>query len=94
MTVQMDTEKGNKAIKDNALPGILKAAFDRIKPEAAYFGASDGMRTGFLVFDLKEPSDIPAIAEPFFQQLGAKVAFEPVMDFADVQAGMQKYGSS
>ena len=94
MKVQMDTEKGNKAITDKTLPVILKSALDRVKPEAAYFGAEDGMRTGFVVFDLKEASDIPSIAEPFFQQLGAKVTFVPVMNFDDVQAGMQKYGSS
>jgi hypothetical protein len=94
MTVQIDTDKGNKAIKDKTLPTILKSVFDRVKPEAAYFGSEDGLRTGFVVFDLKEPSDIPSIAEPFFQELGAKIAFVPVMNFEDVQAGMQKFGSS
>ncbi|MEY9968444.1 hypothetical protein ABIA33_006528 [Streptacidiphilus sp. MAP12-16] len=92
MTVQMDTEKANKAIKDQALPTIMKSALDRVKPEAAYFGALDGMRTGYIVFDLKDPSDIPSVAEPFFQELGAKVAFIPVMDFNDVQSGLQKAG--
>jgi hypothetical protein len=94
MTVQIDTDKGNKAITDNTLPDILSSVFDRAKPEAAYFGALDGQRTGYVVFDLKEPSDIPSIAEPFFQKLGAKVTFVPVMNFDDVQAGMKKYGSS
>ena len=94
MKVQMDTEKGNKAITDMTLPQILTSVFDRIKPEAAYFGSEDGMRTGFVVFDLKEPSDIPSIAEPFFQKLGAKLSFVPVMSFEDVKVGMQKYGSS
>jgi hypothetical protein len=42
---------------------------------------------------LSEPSQIPAIAEPFFQELGAKVTFTPVMNFDDVQAGLQAYGS-
>ena len=92
MTVQMDTEKANKAIKDQTLPTIMKSALDRVKPEAAYFGALDGMRTGYIVFDLKDPSDIPSVAEPFFQELGAKVAFIPVMDFNDVQSGLQKAG--
>ncbi|MFC1409750.1 hypothetical protein ACEZCY_26275 [Streptacidiphilus sp. N1-12] len=93
MTVQMDTEKGNKSITDGKLPEILMSVFDRIHPEAAYFGAKDGQRTGYVVFDLQEPSDIPSIAEPFFQQLGAKVAFVPVMNLDDVQAGMKKYES-
>jgi hypothetical protein len=90
LTVQMDTEAGNQAIKDHSLPTIMKSAIDGLKPEAAYFGATDGMRTAFIVFDLKEPSDIPSVAEPFFQGLGAKLSFAPVMTFEDVQAGLQK----
>ena len=35
MTVQIDTEKGNKAIKDNTLGKILTAALGPVKPEAA-----------------------------------------------------------
>jgi hypothetical protein len=30
------------------------------------------------------------VAEPFFQALGAKVTFTPVMTFEDVQAGLQR----
>lgn len=94
LTVQMDTEQANKAIADNTLGKTMKTVMDRIKPEAAYFGAQDGMRTGYIFFDLKDPSDIPSVAEPFFQELGAKLAVMPVMNFDDVQAGLQKYGSS
>jgi hypothetical protein len=93
MTVEMDTEKANQAIKDDTLAKLLTPALDQVKPEAVYFGAKDGRRTGFIVFDLKEASDIPTIAEPFFQGLDAKVDITPVMDFADVQAGLQKYAS-
>ncbi len=94
LTVQMDTERANKAITGKTLADTMKSVFDRIKPEAAYFGALDGQRTGYIVFDLKDPSDIPSIAEPFFQDLGAKISFVPVMNFDDVQAGLQKFGSS
>ncbi|WP_232248537.1 hypothetical protein [Streptacidiphilus rugosus] len=64
--------------------------FGSLHPEAAYFGAKDGCRTAFIVFDLKETSDIPKIVEPFFMKLGAKVEFIPVMNFEDVQAGLSK----
>lgn len=90
LTVQMDTEAANKAIKDHSLPTIMKSALGGLNPEAAYFGAKDGLRTGYIVFDLKDPSDIPSVAEPFFQALGAKVTFTPVMTFEDVQAGLQR----
>lgn len=94
LTVQMDTEKGNKAIADRTLPNTLKSVFDRIKPEAAYFGTEGGMRTGFFVFDLKDASEIPSVAEPFFQDLGAKVTLIPVMNFDDVQTGLEKFDSN
>lgn len=94
LTVQMDTAKANKAITDRTLPNTMKSVFDRIKPEAAYFGSQEGMRTAYIVFDLKDASDIPSVAEPFFQDLGAKVTFLPVMNFDDVQAGLQKLGSN
>lgn len=94
LTVRMDTEKGNKAIAGNTLPTIMKSLLDRLKPEAAYFGSLEGHRTGFIVFDLKETSDIPSIAEPLFQELGAELTFTPVMTFEDVQSGLQKATSS
>jgi len=38
-----------------------------LQSEAAYFFADDnGNRSGSIVFDLKDTSDIPAIAEPWF----------------------------
>ncbi|MCX4744015.1 hypothetical protein OG455_00550 [Kitasatospora sp. NBC_01287] len=94
LTVQMDTERANKAITGKTLAHTMQSVFERIKPEAAYFGAKDGMRTAFVVLDLKEPSDIPSIAEPFFQDLGAKITFIPVMNFDEVQAGLQKISAS
>ena len=93
MTVGMDTEKANQAINDGSLPTIMKSALDSVHPEAAYFTAEHGKRTALIFFDLKEPSDMPSIAEPFFQALDAEIYVSPVMDFADVQAGLQKYAS-
>lgn len=92
MTVRMDTEKANKAITDKSLAQKMQSVLDRIKPEAAYFGATDGHRTAFIVFDLEDPTGIPTAAEPFFQHLGAKIDLMPVMDFKDVQTGLAKLG--
>jgi hypothetical protein len=64
------------------------------KPEAAYFGTgASGERGGFIVFDLKETSQIPAIAEPFFLAYNAQVTFFPVMnaeDLAKAGPGIEK----
>jgi hypothetical protein len=92
LTVEMDTDRANEAITGDTLQRTLESVLERIKPEAAYFGAKDGRRTGFIVFDLKEPSDIPTVAEPFFQELGAQVTFIPVMNVDEVRTGLRKYG--
>jgi hypothetical protein len=61
----------------------------RIKPEAVYFTTVDGNRTGLICFDLENASDIPAIAEPFFQRVNAALDLFQVMTPTDVQAGLE-----
>ena len=78
----------NKAILDGSLPKIMKTTMDKLKPEASYFLATDGCRSCFMVFDLKDPSEIPSIAEPFFLNFNAKVEFCPVMNAEDLQKGL------
>jgi hypothetical protein len=66
---------------------------ERFKPEAAYFTVQNGKRTAFLVFDLKNPSDMPAFGEPFFMGLNASVQLTPAMSADDLQAGLAALGS-
>lgn len=94
LTVQMETEKANAAVSENTLPEVVTAALGRVQPEALYFGANDGMRTGFIVLELQEPADLPSICEPFFQKLGAKISITPVMNLEDIQAGLRKYAEN
>ena len=56
-----------------------------MKAEAAYFTAmSSCERGGFVVFDLQDPSQIPAVAEPFFLAFNARVWFCSVMNAQDI----------
>ncbi|MBV9233475.1 MAG: hypothetical protein JO030_05480 [Candidatus Eremiobacteraeota bacterium] len=86
----MDVEAGNAAVKDGRLEKVLGATFERFKPEAAYFTAVDKGRGGYIFFDLRDPSDIPALCEPFFHELNADVELAPVMTPDDVRAGIAK----
>ena len=81
--VSMPVEAGNSAAKNGfkSIPEILK----ELKPEAAYFYEENGKRTGLLVIDLKDPSQIPGVAEPFFLALNAAVEFHPVMTPEDLK---------
>jgi len=90
MRVQIPVEAGNAAIADGKLPGIIQAAMEKLKPEAAYFMADDGVRTALFFFDLAESSQIPAFAEPFFQGADAMVGFRPVMNAEELQKGLSQ----
>ncbi|NLR67386.1 hypothetical protein HGH92_23990 [Chitinophaga varians] len=92
LKVVMEVSAGNEAIKKGRLPEIIKATVDKIKPEATYFFASEGCRTCLMVFDMKDPSQIPVIAEPFFMELNAKLEFQPVMNVEDLQKGLAAAG--
>ena len=85
----MDVTASNKAIMDGSLPKLMQSTMEKLKPEASYFTTIDGCRACFIVFDLKDPSDIPSIAEPFFLNLNAKVEFSPVMNADDLKKGLE-----
>ncbi len=61
-----------------------------LKPEAAYFGPSEGKRCGMIFFDLAEPSQIVEFGEILFANLNAAVEFMPVMNADDHIKGLAR----
>ena len=90
MKVKFDAEAGSRAIQDGSLPQLMQEMFGQ--PEAAYFGPEGGVRTAFIVFDLKDPSQLPSLTEPLFRMLKATVEMFPVMNQEDLQKGLQQIG--
>ncbi|WP_137992611.1 DUF3303 family protein [Streptomyces vilmorinianum] len=84
----VDTEAGNEGIKNGTLPKLMESMIERLKPEAAYFTPNEGSRSCILVFDMQDASQMPGIAEPLFQQLGAKIEICPVMNADDLRKGL------
>ena len=83
--ISIPVEAGNHAAKTGTLGKTFQRIMEELKPEAAYFFATDdGQRGGFMVFDMKEPSQIPAIAEPLFLSFNATLKFAPVMNAEDL----------
>lgn len=80
--------KGNEGIQNGAIQRTIEELTARLQPEAAYFMAWDGKRAGMMVFDMKDPSEIPQIAEPLFQALEADVKFIPVMNGDDLKRAL------
>jgi hypothetical protein len=81
-------EHGNAMIEDGSMGTVIEAVMAKTKPEAAYFLAEGGKRSGILFFDLKEPADIPRIAEILFRKANAAVEFVPVMNPDDLKKAL------
>jgi hypothetical protein len=85
LKVSIPVETGNAAISDGSLNKTIESILAEVKPEAAYFTAVNGTRTGFIFLDMKDTSQIPALAEPWFLAFNAHVEFLPVMNIDDLK---------
>jgi hypothetical protein len=82
--VSFPVEAGNAAAKKDGFK-VIQTILEQQKPEAAYFIAEGGRRTAILIIDMKDASDIPRIAEPWFLAMNASVEATPAMIPEDLQ---------
>ncbi len=91
MKISMPVGSGAPNVKDGTIGRILGETTNRLHPEAAYFYPEHGHRTAIMVFDLKNPSELPIITEPLFTELNATVEMYPVMNADDLKKGLGAY---
>src|SRR4051812_29329651 len=84
----MDTAAGNTVIADGSISQVIGRLVEELHPEAAYFAAEDGQRACFMVFDMTDAAQLPAISEPLFNAGGARVTVTPCMNLEDLQRGL------
>jgi hypothetical protein len=90
LRVSIPVDTGNAAVKAGTLGPTIERILADLKPEAAFFFADDdGQRSGSIVFDMKDASQIPSIAEPWFHAFNAKISLRPVMNPQDLAAAGQ-----
>lgn len=82
--VSLPVEASNAAIKNGTLPKTIQSILAEQKPEAVYFIEADGKRTAVIIQDIQHPSEIPAVAEPWFLAFNASVEFHPAMNADDL----------
>ncbi|WP_432197867.1 hypothetical protein [Streptomyces sp. bgisy027] len=90
LQAHLDTEKTNEIIRSGKMPQLMQEVMEAFKPEAAYFGPDNGVRSVFLVFDMQDTSQMPSVTEQLFQRFGAAVDYTPVMNLDDLQKGLSQ----
>ena len=94
MTVTFPVETFNAAVRDGTAATKMGRVLEEIKPEAAYFTDTDGKRSGVLIVNLTDASQIPALAEPWMLLFNASIELKPVMVPDDLKAsGIDQIGA-
>jgi hypothetical protein len=92
-------DSGNDLLKDPMFGKKMHDLLTEVKAEAAYFTTFCGDRGAFIVVNMDDASQMPAIAEPFFLWLKAEIDWYPVMTPQDlgkaepaIAAAVKKWG--
>jgi len=94
MKVRFPQQRGNEALSDPEFGHKMNELLADVKAEAAYFTTICGQRGVFVVVNISDASEIPAIAEPFFLWLNADIEFFPVMRPEDLMKAGPSIGSA
>ena len=93
MNVTFPHEEFNTSVRDGSVGVKIERILENLKPEAVYFTEQDGRRGAILIVRLDNPSQVPALAEPWFLNFNADVKFRIVMTPEDLkQAGLDELG--
>lgn len=88
MKVTIPVETGNAAAIKGTLVSTIQQILADIRPEAAYFSTEDGQRSLFIIFDMRESSQLPGFLEPWLIAFGALVSVQPAMSLQDLAEGL------
>jgi hypothetical protein len=93
MHVELPLEPFNTAVRDGTASQKMQRILEAIKPEAAYFSEQNGRRGGVLVVNVKDPSDVPMLCEPWFLTFNAEVELRIAMTAEDLaRANLEALG--
>jgi len=95
MHVSFPPEPFNTAVRDGSAGKKIQKILDATKPEGVWFTEHEGRRGATLVVDVKDPSSVPVLAEPWFLTFEASVEFRIAMTADDLaRASLDDLGAT
>ena len=64
LQIKIPHKEFNAAVREGTAGKKLSHIIEEAKPEAVYFTEKDGHRGAVMIVDVKDPSEVPALAEP------------------------------
>jgi len=80
--------EGNELVKSGKIGQNFHSLIEDFKPEAAYFFPENGQRSGFMIVNMTDSSDLARVAESFWIGLHADISVTPVMNGEDLAKGL------
>jgi len=81
-------DSGNELVKSGKISQNFQSLIEDFKPEAAYFFPENGQRSGFMIVNMTDSSDLAKVAEAFWFGLRADISVTPVMNGEDLEKGL------
>jgi hypothetical protein len=100
ITCWIPVEKANELAKAARLHSTIQSIMEKLKTEAAYFFSDiEGAKRAYIVVNMDVASQISAIVEPLFLEIGAVIEVHPVMSLEElgqatpaIEQASQEYG--
>ncbi|MET9696126.1 hypothetical protein ABZY31_04280 [Streptomyces sp. NPDC006529] len=89
LRAHFDTAAANEGIQNGTMSEMVGRLMETLKPESAYFGLSEGVRSCWIVFDMQDSAQLPPLAEDLFVQVNAEIEIFPVMNQDDLAKGLR-----
>ncbi len=91
--VRIPNEPFNTLVRDGDIGEKVQAILQETRPEVVYFTNYDGQRGAIMIVEVQDPSQVPALAEPWYLLLDADVQFHVVMTPEDLtRANLDEIG--
>jgi hypothetical protein len=85
LQVEMPNEPFNTYVREGTAGQKIGNILEETQPESIYFTEVDGHRGAVAIYNIDKPSDVPAIAEPYYLTFNASVRFSVAMAPEDLK---------